>query len=182
MRLCHIAEPRRGRGSRPQCPAGTTLESLIGGKEAGGVRARAHGGRPSADRIEIVRPGASCLGEAYTLAGRLSEAIRLLEEAVERGPALGFVAGLPKSLTALGEAYLAARRVADAGRTVGRALDTARAGRQRGLTAEALGALAAVHASPGGAGGVAAAARRMLGEMGMAHWLERADAVSGAAR
>jgi DNA-binding SARP family transcriptional activator len=103
------------------------------------------------DGFYVLPTVATCLGEARTLGGRAHEAIPLLEEAVERGPAMGFVASLPKSLTALGEAYLAAGRIDDAIRTVGRALDESRASKQRGFAVEAFCTLGEIHARQGGA-------------------------------
>jgi class 3 adenylate cyclase/tetratricopeptide (TPR) repeat protein len=63
----------------------------------------------------LIRAASGCLGAAYTLAGRATEAVALLEEAVE-GPSttrMDFFA-----LVALGRSYLAAGRVDDA---IGRA-------------------------------------------------------------
>jgi tetratricopeptide (TPR) repeat protein len=70
------------------------------------------------DVRNLVRAASACLGTAYTLAGRATDAVALLEEAVQ-GPAtsrLDFFA-----LVSLGRSYLLAGRVSDA---VGRARES----------------------------------------------------------
>jgi tetratricopeptide (TPR) repeat protein len=54
---------------------------------------------------------AAPLGEAYALAGRVAEAVPLLEEAVERAVAMQFVGTQARRLAWLGEAYLLAGRL-----------------------------------------------------------------------
>jgi DNA-binding NtrC family response regulator/tetratricopeptide (TPR) repeat protein len=69
------------------------------------------------------------LGAAYTLAGRTSEAIPLLEEALEREHRHWL---LPFPSLALAEAYLRGGRTRDAGQQADQALDLARQRGQRG--------------------------------------------------
>jgi tetratricopeptide (TPR) repeat protein len=87
----------------------------------------------------------SCLGRAYALAGRLDEAIPLLEEAAEPAQ-VGLMYQRPRNLTYLGEALLLGGRRADARSTVERALHLSRTHGQRGFEAEALRVLGEIHA------------------------------------
>jgi tetratricopeptide (TPR) repeat protein len=56
----------------------------------------------------------SCLGAAYTVAGRVTAAVPLLEQAVERAAHMGLMGFQARRLAWLGEAYLLAGRVPDA--------------------------------------------------------------------
>jgi tetratricopeptide (TPR) repeat protein len=81
---------------------------------------------------------ASELGYAYTLSGRVAEALPLLEQAVERGDVMRLVLNQSHRVAWLSEAYLRAGRVDDALGLAGRALDLARAHKERGSQAWAL--------------------------------------------
>ena len=74
------------------------------------------------------------LGAAYALAGRVSEALPLLEQVPEQGD----VVSLTRYAVWLGEGYLQAGRVAEALRLGQRALEAARARQQPGDQASAL--------------------------------------------
>ncbi len=82
--------------------------------------------------------GASLLGSAYTLSGRVLEALPLLEQAVEQGASIGQLAFTSLSVGRLGEAYLAASRLDDARQTATRTLDLSRKCKERGHEAWAL--------------------------------------------
>jgi class 3 adenylate cyclase/tetratricopeptide (TPR) repeat protein len=90
---------------------------------------------------------ASALGYAYLLAGRLPEALPLLQQAVEQDATQAYY---PLWLTHLSEAYLLAGRLDDAQQPAQRALALSRALKQRGHEVYALRLLAeiAVHGSP----------------------------------
>lgn len=75
---------------------------------------------------------ASSLGAAYALSGRLSEALSLLEQAVERAASMRDSDTQSLRVAHLGEGYLLAGRIQDAAIVAGRALDLARELRQRG--------------------------------------------------
>jgi tetratricopeptide (TPR) repeat protein len=92
---------------------------------------------------------AASLGAAYVAVGRVNEAVRVLEEAVEQERRMKRVGSHSARLVALSEAYLAADRPHDAGATSARALELARAHGERGYEAAALRALAAVDAATG---------------------------------
>jgi class 3 adenylate cyclase/tetratricopeptide (TPR) repeat protein len=91
---------------------------------------------------------ASALGLAYALDGRTAEALPLLEQAVEQATQL--MHDQPLQLAALSEAYLLAGRLEEAGDRAGRALDLARARKERGNQAHALRLLGeiAAHGDP----------------------------------
>jgi len=97
-------------------------------------------------------PGtASALGCAYALAGRVTEALPLLEQAEQRGAAMGTMGGQALRVGYLSEAYLLAGRREEAVQLAGRALDLARAHKERGHQAWALrllGEIAAHQAPP----------------------------------
>jgi tetratricopeptide (TPR) repeat protein len=76
---------------------------------------------------------AAVLGYAYALAGRVAEAVPLLEDAVERLSGNLRVAALP--MVYLGESYLLAGRNADATATLNRALELAVQREELGTTA-----------------------------------------------
>ena len=86
------------------------------------------------------------LGWAYHLAGR-HEVLPLLEQAVERQEALGYLAALPDALARLSEGYLLAGRFAEAGECAQRALDLARRQKQRGAEAVVLHCLGTIASS-----------------------------------
>jgi tetratricopeptide (TPR) repeat protein len=93
----------------------------------------------------------SRLGAAYTLAGRTSQALRLLEDVVEQAMKMGFMTDHALQMVWLGEAYLLASRLAEALTQAQRALDFSRAHQKRGHEAYALrllGDIAAHHESP----------------------------------
>jgi tetratricopeptide (TPR) repeat protein len=78
---------------------------------------------------------AAGLGRAYALAGRLAEALRLLQHVVEQSLSRLVY---PLCMIHLSEAYLLAGRVDDARILAGRALETHRTSKQRGYEAYAL--------------------------------------------
>jgi tetratricopeptide (TPR) repeat protein len=78
------------------------------------------------------------LGYAYALSGRLTEALPLLEQAVERAAARKQIAYYMFSVTHLGEAYLLAGRLEDACQLAERALERTRDLKQQGYEAYAL--------------------------------------------
>jgi tetratricopeptide (TPR) repeat protein len=88
---------------------------------------------------------ATALGEAYTLAGRLTDAVRLLTQAKERSAARGRA---QEALCAflLGEAQLLAGRLAEAQALAERALALAHEHQRRGEEAYALRLLGAIAA------------------------------------
>ena len=93
---------------------------------------------------------ASQLGYAYTLSGQLSQALLLLEQAMEQtAAAIGSDAAMQAAC--LSEAYLLAGRLQDASTLAGRALESARTYGERGHQAYALrllGGIAAQHEPP----------------------------------
>jgi len=92
---------------------------------------------------------AASLGAAYVAVGRVSEAVPVLEEAVEQERRMKRVGSHSARLAVLGEAYLAADRPHDARAASTRAVELARAHGERGYEAAALRALAAVDAATG---------------------------------
>ena len=94
---------------------------------------------------------ASALGCAYACAGRVAEALPLLEQAEQRGAAMGTMGGQSLRVGYVSEAYLLAGRMQEAVQLAGRALDLARAHKERGHEAWALrllGEIAAHQAPP----------------------------------
>jgi tetratricopeptide (TPR) repeat protein len=81
---------------------------------------------------------ASALGCAYALAGRVAEALPLLEQAEQQGAALGTMGGHALRVGYWSEAYLLAGRMQEAVQLAGRALDLSRAHKERGYQAWAL--------------------------------------------
>jgi predicted ATPase/class 3 adenylate cyclase len=76
--------------------------------------------------VIVLLPGtAAGLGAAYTLAGRVSEGLPLLEEATREGPSHGTMAETSRQATWLGEAHLAVGHLEDADRIARWALDLA---------------------------------------------------------
>jgi tetratricopeptide (TPR) repeat protein len=93
---------------------------------------------------------ASYLGYAYALCGRSTEALPLLEQAVERADAMGQVAGQARRVALLSEGYLLAGRQEDAMDTARRVVTLTQRHQERGNEAWALRLLAeiAAHADP----------------------------------
>src|SRR5262249_11310074 len=81
---------------------------------------------------------ASALGYAYALAGRVAEALPLLEEVEQRGAAMESVGGQSLRVGYLSEAYLLAGCIQEAIQLAERALDLARTHKERGYQAWAL--------------------------------------------
>ena len=83
--------------------------------------------------IELNLPGAAaCLGLTYALAGRVEEALALLEAAVETDAAKGIMRSHALTVAWLGEAYLLAGQLNEAGQRTGRALQLSRDHKERG--------------------------------------------------
>ena len=74
---------------------------------------------------------AAALGAAYTLAGRVADAVPLLTQAVEQSEA----GGRPKCLLSLSEAYLLAERHAEACTRAEHALELVTTSKSRGMQA-----------------------------------------------
>lgn len=93
---------------------------------------------------------ASALGCAYAFAGRVAEALPLLEQAEQRGAAMGSISGQSLRVGYVSEAYLLAGRTQEAVQLAGRALDLARDHKERGHEAWALRLLGeiAAHQDP----------------------------------
>ena len=93
---------------------------------------------------------AAALGCAYACAGRVAEALPLLEQAEQRGAAMGTMGGQSLRVGYVSEAYLLAGRMEEAVQLAGRALDLARAHKERGHEAWALRLLGeiAAHQDP----------------------------------
>ena len=83
-------------------------------------------------------------------AGRVAEALPLLEQAEQRGAAMGTMGGQSLRVGYVSEAYLLAGRMQEAVQLAGRALDLARAHKERGHEAWALRLLGeiAAHQDP----------------------------------
>jgi class 3 adenylate cyclase/tetratricopeptide (TPR) repeat protein len=93
---------------------------------------------------------AAALGCAYALAGRVTEALPLLEQAEQSGAAMGQMGGHALRVGYLSEAYLLAGRMQEAVQLAGRTLDLARAHKERGHQTWALRLLGeiAAHQDP----------------------------------
>jgi tetratricopeptide (TPR) repeat protein len=78
------------------------------------------------------------LGSAYAFSGRLSEAVPLLEQAVQAFVSMNVMMGRSLLVSFLSEVYLLAGRVDDAVELAGRALDLSRAHHERGWEAWSL--------------------------------------------
>jgi predicted ATPase/class 3 adenylate cyclase len=93
---------------------------------------------------------ASALGCAYACAGHVTEALLLLEEAEQSGAALGTMGGQSLWVGYVSEAYLLAGHMEEAVQFARRALDLARAHKERGHEAWALRLLGeiAAHQDP----------------------------------
>jgi tetratricopeptide (TPR) repeat protein len=72
------------------------------------------------------------------LSGRVAEALPLLEQAEQRGTAMGTMGGQSLRVSYVSEAYLLAGRMQEAAQLAGRALDLSRAHKERGHEAWAL--------------------------------------------
>jgi class 3 adenylate cyclase/tetratricopeptide (TPR) repeat protein len=84
-------------------------------------------------RITVWVPRYACdLGSAYAYSARLDDALPLLEEAVAKADDMKFAVHESSLVAALSEGYLLAGRAADAATSAQRALDLARAHRERG--------------------------------------------------
>ncbi len=121
-------------------------------------------------RLLLLFPSvASLLGSAYAHAGRISEALPLLDQAVEQTPGRGSCSWW---MTNLGEAHWLAGRSEDATAPARRALEAAREMKERGNEAYALHLLGeiAAHGDPPAAGSAGAHYRQALAladELGM---------------
>jgi class 3 adenylate cyclase/tetratricopeptide (TPR) repeat protein len=89
---------------------------------------------------------ASALGATYALSERLNEALPLLEQAVEQRTAMRFLVDYALQVAWLSEGYVLTGRLEDASALAGRALDLARARKERGHEAWALRLLGEIHA------------------------------------
>ena len=69
---------------------------------------------------------ASALGCAYACAGRVAEALPLLEQAEQSGAVMGSMSGHSLRVIYVSEAYLLAGRMQEAVHFAGRALDLSR--------------------------------------------------------
>jgi tetratricopeptide (TPR) repeat protein len=81
---------------------------------------------------------AAALGCAYACAGRIANALPLLEQAEQSGTAIGTMGGQSLLMGYVSEAYLLAGRMQEAVQFAGRALDLSRAHKERGHEAWAL--------------------------------------------
>jgi tetratricopeptide (TPR) repeat protein len=102
------------------------------------------------NRFGVLRAAAP-LGAAYALAGRIAEALPLLEQAVTQVVARGFMLDHALYMAWLSEAYLLAGRLDEAGTQAQRALEFSRAHQERSHEAYALrllGEIAAQHTPP----------------------------------
>jgi tetratricopeptide (TPR) repeat protein len=93
---------------------------------------------------------AAALGCAYAFAGRIAEALPLLEQVEQIDTSKGTIGGQSLRVGYLSEAYLLAGRMQEAVQLAGRALDLARAHKERGHEAWALRLLGeiATHQAP----------------------------------
>jgi predicted ATPase/class 3 adenylate cyclase len=89
------------------------------------------------------------LGCAYAFAGRIAEALPLLEQAEQRGASMGSISGPSLRVGYVSEAYLLAGHMQEAVQFAGRALDLARAHKERGHEAWALRLLGEIAAHQG---------------------------------
>jgi tetratricopeptide (TPR) repeat protein len=81
---------------------------------------------------------AAPLGAAYALAGRIAEALPLLEQAIEQAVAMNFMVDHGLRMVWLGEAYLLTGRLDEASAQAQLALEFSRAHQERGHEAYAL--------------------------------------------
>jgi tetratricopeptide (TPR) repeat protein len=80
----------------------------------------------------LIPSGASDVGYAYALAGRVTEALPLLEQAVEQAASMGYAFNQSLLIAQLSEAYLLAGRMDEAITQAQRALDLSHEHQQRG--------------------------------------------------
>ncbi len=80
----------------------------------------------------------SNLGAAYALCGRVTDALPLLEQAVEHANAMGRLVHQPLFMAHVSQGYLLAGRWEEAAQSAQRALELARAHKARGYEAHAL--------------------------------------------
>jgi class 3 adenylate cyclase/tetratricopeptide (TPR) repeat protein len=102
------------------------------------------------DNLVQFTDAAAALGCAYAFAGRIAEALPLLEQAEQRCAAMGTMGGHALRVGYVSEAYLLAGRMQEAVQFAGRALDLSRAHKERGYEAWALRLLGeiATHQDP----------------------------------
>jgi tetratricopeptide (TPR) repeat protein len=102
------------------------------------------------DILLLIPETAAALGCAYALAGRVADALPLLEQAEQSGAALGTMGGQSLRVSYVSEVYLLAGRMQEAVQLAGRALDLAQAHKERGYEAWALRLLGeiAAHQDP----------------------------------
>jgi class 3 adenylate cyclase/tetratricopeptide (TPR) repeat protein len=89
---------------------------------------------------------ASFLGAAYVLAGRVAEALSLLEQVVKQTDAMGIIFDHVLGVIPLGEGYLRAGRIDDALHQARHAIEVCRQHQERGHEAWALRLLGEIHA------------------------------------
>jgi tetratricopeptide (TPR) repeat protein len=92
---------------------------------------------------------AAALGCVYACAGRVAEALPLLEQAEQRDAAIGTMGGQSLRVGYMSEAYLLASRMQEAVQLAGRALDLTRVHKERGHEAWALRLLGEIAARQG---------------------------------
>jgi tetratricopeptide (TPR) repeat protein len=85
-------------------------------------------------------------GSAYARVGRIGDGIALLEAAVERETAIGFMASRSQMIITRADAYLAAERFDEALLTARQGLELSRANKHRALEAEMLHTLGEIEA------------------------------------
>src|SRR4029453_17074681 len=101
--------------------------------------------------LSLFSDTASALGYAYAFAGRIAETLPLLEQAEQSVASIGSISGHALQVGYVSEAYLLAGRMEEAVQLAGRALNLARAYKERGHEAWALrllGEIAAHQAPP----------------------------------
>jgi tetratricopeptide (TPR) repeat protein len=124
---------------------------------------------------------AAALGCAYACAGRITEALPLLEEAEQRDVAMGTTGGYALRVGYLSEAYLLAGRMQEAAQLAERALDLALAEElgMRPLVANCHLGLGTLHSRTGKVDQAhtdLAAAMALYRAMEMTFWLPQAEA------
>src|SRR5262249_30882047 len=125
-----------------------------------------------ADLPAYFPPMAAALGAAYTLGGRVTDAVPLLSQALEQATATELIATRALCSLSIGEAHLAAGRLEEAHALAERTLALARTHQERGNQAYALRLLGdiAAHRDPPGTAPAEAhyrQARVLADELGM---------------